>query len=185
MTDVTQAMLPRPELLYIYTQMDYKHQEGGNKPTRVPEMILQVRLRLQNGIPTSAGLLTVQMIHDRLGMVALLFSVAWMVNGIKLEMMGSQSSRSNPPHDIFYSEPGGAKPIPHVVIRDISANYHRRAILDTLPAEVLRAMAGYVWIAGDTPGYPNLIRDQTKHALIIYFLPDTNTIGGEEARPRV
>jgi hypothetical protein len=59
MTDVTQAMFPRPELIYIYTQMDYEHQGGGNKPTRVPEMILQVRLRLQNGIPTSAGPLTV------------------------------------------------------------------------------------------------------------------------------
>ena len=92
MTDVTQAMLPRPELLYIYTQMDYEHQEGGNKPTKVPEMILQVKLRLQNGILTPAGPLTVQKIHDRLGMVAPLFSVTWMVNGIKLEMLGSQAT---------------------------------------------------------------------------------------------
>jgi hypothetical protein len=94
-----------------------------------------------------------------------------MVNGIKLEILGSQSSRSNPPHDIFHSEPGGPKPIPHVVIRDISANYHRRAILNTLPAKVLSAMAGYVWIAGDTPSYPNWIRVPNIHALIIYFLP--------------
>ena len=40
MTDVIQAMSPRPELLYIYTQMDYEQQEGSNKPTKVPEMIL-------------------------------------------------------------------------------------------------------------------------------------------------
>jgi hypothetical protein len=171
MTDIIQAMSPRPELLYIYTQMDYEQQEGSHKPTKVPEMILQVRLRLQHGIPTSAGPQTVQKIHDRLGMTAPLFSVAWMVNRIKLEMMGSQASHSNPPHGIFYSKPGGPKPIPHVVIRDISANYHRRAILDTLPAEVLRAMAGYVWIAGDTPGYPNWTRDPTRHALVIYCLP--------------
>ena len=37
MSDVTQAMSPRPELLYIYTQMDYEQQEGSNKPTKVPE----------------------------------------------------------------------------------------------------------------------------------------------------
>ena len=74
-----------------------------------------------------------------------------MVNGIKLEMLGSQASRSNPPHGILYSEPGGPKPIPHVVIRDISASFYRRKILDTLPAEVLSAMAGYVWISEDTP----------------------------------
>ena len=59
-------------------------------------------------------------------------------------MLGSQASRSNPQHGIFYSEPGGPKTIPHLVIRDISANYHKRAILDTLPAEVLSVMAGYV-----------------------------------------
>ena len=45
MSDVTHAMLPRPELIFIYTQMDYEQQEGNNKPLRTPEMILQVRLR--------------------------------------------------------------------------------------------------------------------------------------------
>ena len=78
-----------------------------------------------------------------------------MVNGIKMEMLGSQPSRSNPLHGIFYSAPGGSKPLPHVVIRDISANFYRRAILDTLPPEALNAMASYIWIAGDTPGYLN------------------------------
>ena len=32
-------------------------------------------------------------------------------------------------------------------------------------------MAGYIWIAGDTPGYLNWNRDPTKNALVIYFLP--------------
>ena len=32
-------------------------------------------------------------------------------------------------------------------------------------------MAGYIWIAGDTPGYVNWNRDPTKNALVIYFLP--------------
>ena len=45
MSDVTHAMFPRPELIYIYTQMDYEQQEGNNKPIRIPEMILQVRMR--------------------------------------------------------------------------------------------------------------------------------------------
>ena len=86
-------------------------------------------------------------------------------------MLGSQANRSNPPHGIFYSAPGGPKPLPHVVIRDISANFYRRAILDTRPQEVLNAMAGYIWIADDTPGYLNWNRDPTKNALVIYFLP--------------
>ena len=38
-------------------------------------------------------------------------------------------------------------------------------------------MAGYVWIAGDTPGYLNWNRDLTKHTLVIYFLP---TIGSTD-----
>ena len=92
-----------------------------------------------------------------------------MVNGIKMKMLGSQASRSNPPHGIFYSAPGGSKPLPHVVIRDILANFYRRPILDTLPPEVLIAMAGYIWIAGDTPGYLNWNRDPTKNAL--HLLP--------------
>ena len=88
-----------------------------------------------------------------------------------MEMLGSQANRSNPPHGIFYSAPGGPKPLPHVVIRDISANFYRRAILDTLPQEILNTMAGYIWFAGDTPGYLNWNRDPTKNALVIYFLP--------------
>ena len=38
-------------------------------------------------------------------------------------------------------------------------------------------MAGYIWIAEDTPGYPNWNRDPTKNALVIYFLP---TIGSTD-----
>ena len=105
MSDVTHVMFPRSELIYIYTQMDYEQQEGNNKPIRVPEMILQVRMRLQHGISTSAGPATVQRIHDRLGMAAPEYSVAWMANGIKMKMLGSQASRSNSPHGIYYSAP--------------------------------------------------------------------------------
>ena len=76
MSDVIHAMLPRPELIFIYTQMDYEQQEWNNKPLRIPEMILQVRLRLQHGISTSAGPATVQRIHDRLGMAVPGYSVA-------------------------------------------------------------------------------------------------------------
>ena len=65
----------------------------------------------------------------------------------------------------------GLKPLPHVVIRDISANFYRRALLDTLPQEIRNAMAGYIWIDGDTPEYLNWNRDPTKNALVIYFLP--------------
>ena len=92
MSDVTHAMPPRPELIFIYTQMDYEQQEGNNKPIQIPEMILQVRMRLQHGISTSAGPATEQRIHDRLGMAAPGYSVAWMVSGIKMEMLGSQAS---------------------------------------------------------------------------------------------
>jgi hypothetical protein len=125
-------------------------------------------MRLQHGISTSAGPATVQLNHDRLGITAPLYSVVWMVNDINLEMLGSHASRSNPPNGIFYSEPDGPKPTPHIVFRDISAKYHKPELLDTLPVEVLSAMAVYVWIAGDTPGYVNGIRDPTKHALVIY-----------------
>ena len=38
-------------------------------------------------------------------------------------------------------------------------------------------MVGYIWIAGDTLGYLNWIRDPTKNALVIYFLP---TIGSTD-----
>ena len=59
----------------------------------------------------------------------------------------------------------------------MSADFYQKALLDTLPTEVLNAMAGYIWIAGDTPGYPNWNREPTKNALVIYFLP---TIGSTD-----
>ena len=51
MNEVTAAMIPVPELIYFYTHMDYQLMEvGQNKPTIVPEMILQIRLRLSRNV---------------------------------------------------------------------------------------------------------------------------------------
>ena len=56
MNEVTAAMLPAPELIYFYTHMDYQLMEvGQNKPTIVPEMILQIRLRLSRNVSMEDG----------------------------------------------------------------------------------------------------------------------------------
>ena len=66
--EVTAAMIPVPELIYFYTHMDYQLMEvGQNKPTTVPEMILQIRLRLSRNVSTEDGEDLVQQIHRRLG----------------------------------------------------------------------------------------------------------------------
>ena len=58
MNEVTAAMLPAPELIYFfYTHMDYQLMEmEQNKPTTiVPEMILQIRLRLSRTFSIEDG----------------------------------------------------------------------------------------------------------------------------------
>jgi hypothetical protein len=68
MTEVTATMIPNPELLCIYSQMDYQPMEvGQNKPSIVPEMILQIRLRLSMDDTSEDGEDIVQKIHRRLG----------------------------------------------------------------------------------------------------------------------
>ena len=67
MNEVTAAMIPVPELIYFYTHMDYQLMEvGQNKPTIVPEMILQIRLRLSRNVSPEDGEDMVQQIHRRL-----------------------------------------------------------------------------------------------------------------------
>jgi hypothetical protein len=92
MTEVTATMIPNPELLYIYSQMDYQLMDvGQNKPSIFPEMISQIRLRLTTHDTAAEGENLVQRIHRRLGIAASLFTSAWMVYGIKFEVMGEQT----------------------------------------------------------------------------------------------
>ena len=108
LNEVTSAMLPAPELIYFYTHMDYQLMEvGQNKPTIVPEMILQIRLRISRNVSIDDGADLVQQIHRRLGIEAPLFASAWMVNGLKFEVMGQQARRSNPPAWNVLSLTGG------------------------------------------------------------------------------
>jgi hypothetical protein len=173
MEDVTGAMVLKPDLIYMYSQMDYQLMEvGQTRPSPIPEMILQIRLSLQFGTDTVAGMETVQQIHRRLGITAPPFSSAWMVNGVKFEAMGQQARRSNPPHGIFYRQPGNmVMPIPQVIIRDIPANFYRPNLLNLLPAEVLQVLVGYMWISGDMPGYPHWVREASRRSLVLYYSP--------------
>ena len=95
-----------------------------------------------------------------------------MVNGLKFEVMGQQARRSNPPHGMLYRSPGAATmPIPQGIIRDISNNFYRPSLLNLLPAEALQAVAGFMWILGETPGYPNWVKDNAGGSLVLYYLP--------------
>ena len=86
--------------------------------------------------------------------------------------MGQQARRSNPPHGMFYRSPGAATmPIPRGIIRDISNNFYRPSLLNLLPAEALQALAGFMWISWETPGYPNCAKDTAKSSLVLYYLP--------------
>ena len=87
----------------------------------------------------------VQQIHRRLGIEAPLFASAWMVNGLKFEVMGQQARRSNPLHGMIYRSPRATTmPIPQGIIRDISNNFYRPSLLNLLPAEALQALAGFM-----------------------------------------
>ena len=99
----------------------------------------------------------VQQIYRRLGIEALLFTSAWMVNGLKFEVMGQQARRSYPPHGMFYRPPGAATmPIPQGILRDISNNFYRPNLLNLLPAEDLQD------ISRETPEYPNWVKDNAR-----------------------
>ena len=77
MTEVMATMTTIPELLYVYTQMNYQLTEvGQNRPSLFPEMILQIRLRLNAYVTAEEGATLVQQIHRRLGIEAPLFSSA-------------------------------------------------------------------------------------------------------------
>ena len=62
-------------------------------------------------------------------------------------------------------------PIPQGIIRDMSPTFNRLSLLDMLPPEALQALAGFMWISGETPGYPNWVKDTTRGSLVLYYLP--------------
>ena len=140
-------------------------------------MILQIRLRLTAHVTVEEGENLVQQIHRRLGIEATLFASAWMVNGIKFEVMGQHARRSNSLHGMFYIPPGEATmPIPQGIIRDIPNTFYRPSLLHLLPVEVLQVVAGFMWISGDTPGYQQRVIDNSKGTLILYYLPSLGSV---------
>jgi hypothetical protein len=113
----------------------------------------------------------VQQIHRRLGIEAPLFTSAWMVNGIKFEVVGQQARRGNPPHGMGYRPPGTpTNPIPQGIIRDIPNTFYRPGLINLLPVKVLQVVAGFMWISDDTPGYQQRVIDDSKGTLILYYL---------------
>jgi hypothetical protein len=73
---------------------------------------------------------------------------------------------------MFFRPPGAATmPNPQGIIRDVPNTFYRPSLLHLLPVEVLQVVAGFMWISGDTPGYPNRIIDDSQSTLILYYLP--------------
>ena len=62
-------------------------------------------------------------------------------------------------------------PIPQGIIRDIPNTFYRPSLIQLLPVEVLQVVAGFMWISGDTPGYPNRVLEDSQGTLILYYLP--------------
>ena len=173
MEDVIRPIQPHPELVYIFTQLDYQPTEGPQQP--VAEMILQVRMRLNDGINAQQAPGIVAIIQGKLGITAPLYSAAWMVQGVRMEAMGRNARRSHPPHGIFYGQPGLFWPIPQGIIRDIPNTFYRPDLLEVLPTEVLQVLAGYMWIPGNTPGYVTWDRETQSDTLVLYFMPTEGT----------
>jgi hypothetical protein len=173
MEDVIRPIQPHPELVYIYTQLDYQPTEGPQQP--VGEMILQVRMHLSYEISAQQAPGIVATILGKLGIAAPLYSVAWMVQGVRFEAMGRNARRSHPLHGIFYGKPGLFWPIPQGIIRDIPNTFYWPDLLDVLPVEVLQALAGYTLILGSTPGYVTWDRGTQNDTLVLYFLPTVDT----------
>ena len=173
MEDVIRPIQPHPELVYIFTQLDYQPTEGPQQP--VAEMILQVRMHLNDGINAQQAPGIVAIIQGKLGITAPLYSAAWMVQGVRMEAMGRNARRSHPPHGIFYGQPGLSWPIPQGIIRDIPNTFYRPDLLEVLPTEVLQVLAGYMWIPGNTPGYVTWDRETQSDTLVLYFMPTEGT----------
>ena len=62
-------------------------------------------------------------------------------------------------------------PIPQGIIRDMSNTFNRPSLLNLLPTEALQALAGFMWISGELPGYPNWVKDTARGSLVLYYLP--------------
>ena len=53
----------------------------------------------------------------------------------------------------------------------MSNTFNRLSLLNLLPTEALQALAGFMWISGETPGYPNWVKDTARSSLVLYYLP--------------
>ena len=74
MENVIRPIQPLPELVYVYTQLDYQPTAGPQQP--VAEMILQVRMNLNDGINVQQAPSIVAIIQGQLGLTAPLYSAA-------------------------------------------------------------------------------------------------------------
>ena len=68
LTSITEDMPSRPQLLCFFAVMDY-HSMEGHRPAPAPEMVLNVRLRLQLG--PEEGARVKNQIQERLGITTM------------------------------------------------------------------------------------------------------------------
>ena len=116
LTSITEDMPSRPQLLYFFAVMDY-HLLEGHKPAPVPEMILNVRFRLQLG--PEEGARVIAQIQKRLGIVTIPYRAGWLINNIRMKFLGRQARRSDSPHSVFHCHTGVDRSIPYLTAQGI------------------------------------------------------------------
>ena len=108
------------------------------------------------------------------------YRAGWLIHNIRMEFLGRQARRSDPPHGVFYGQPGVDRPLPYATVQGIPANFDRSSLLRVLEPQVLAAIVGYSWVSGATPGYrygdQERPRDDTRHNLLLWFREGAGTI---------
>ena len=160
MVDLVEGITDVDNMIPIYRILRHSQQER-NAAAEVPELVLQIRLRVRDNMVTRAdSLRTVAAIQARMGIDQPPHRAGWLLRGNPVEVLTRVANRNDPLHSVFHSPRGDLYPMPYIRMYDVPVRWNKALLLSTLPTAVLRAIRGYIWIAGDTPGYPITARSR-------------------------
>jgi hypothetical protein len=157
MVDVVEGITDVDNMILLYRILRHSSQER-NAAAEVQELVLQVRFRVRSTMTRVDCMSKVAAIQERMGIDQPPYRAGWLLRGNPVEVLTKAANRNDPLHSVFHCPRGDMYPMPYIRIYDIPVRWNKELLLRTLPTEVLRAIRGYIWIAGDTPGYPTTAR---------------------------
>ena len=144
MVDLVEGITEVDNMILLYRILHHSQQEH-NVAAEVPELVLQIRLRVRANLVTRANsLLKVAAIQARMGVDQPPHRAGWLLRGNPVEVLTRAANRNDPLHSVFHSPRGDLYPIPYKRMYDVPVRWNKALLLSTLPTAVLRAIRGYI-----------------------------------------